>query len=121
MQVHKFALHYQNLHQTTPTLLSPAEAKLLTAHQALLSAHYSASFLSQFPASLQRLDDTTGGISMVDHPDEDKAVFCRALREVGEVWIEGAGERFEMKRGEVWVVRWSAIKRWVLLGDVEVI
>lgn len=58
---------------------------------------------------------------MIDRPDEDKAVFCRVLKEVGEVWIDGPGTRFEMKRGDVWVVRWSAIKRAVLSGDVEVI
>ena len=102
-------------------LLSPSEYQYLTAHQALLSNHYSSSFLSQFPAALQRLDDTTGGISMVDKPDEDTAIFCRALRDVGEIFVEGTDKRFEMKRGDVWVVRWSAVRRWVLSGDVELI
>jgi GINS complex subunit 4 len=58
---------------------------------------------------------------MVDRPDEDAAVFCRALRDVGEVWVDGTDTRFEMKRGDVWVVRWSAVRRWVLSGDVELI
>lgn len=58
---------------------------------------------------------------MVDKPDEDKAVFCRALRDVGDIYVEGTDKRFEMKRGDVWVVRWSAVRQWVLLGDVELI
>jgi GINS complex subunit 4 len=58
---------------------------------------------------------------MVDRPDEDAAVFCRALRDVGEVWVDGTDTRFEMKRGDGWVVRWSAVRRWVLSGDVELI
>lgn len=102
-------------------LLSPAEHQYLTSHQALLAAHYGASFLSQFPASLQRMDDTAGGISMVDRPDEDAAVFVRVLRDVGEVAVEGTDKRLDMKRGDVWVVRWSAVRGWVKSGDLEVI
>jgi GINS complex subunit 4 len=58
---------------------------------------------------------------MVDRPDEDAAVFCRALRDVGEVWIEGTDNSFEIKRGDISVVRWSAIRKWVLSGDVELV
>ncbi|EAT89609.1 hypothetical protein SNOG_02878 [Parastagonospora nodorum SN15] len=105
-------------------LLSASEYQYLTSHHSLLSTHYSSSFLSQFPASLQRLDDTTGGISMIDKPDEDKAVFVRALRDVGDIYVEGTDRRFEMKRGDVWVVRWSAVRQWAVgsgTGDVELI
>ncbi|EUC33281.1 hypothetical protein COCVIDRAFT_112949 [Bipolaris victoriae FI3] len=121
--LHISAQHTSSLDTPTP-LLSPAEHQYLTSHQALLASHYASSFLSQFPASLQRLDDTTGGISMVDKPDEDKAVFVRALRDVGEIFVEGTDRRFEMKRGDVWVVRWSAVRRWCVgcgTGDVELI
>lgn len=58
---------------------------------------------------------------MVEKPDEDAAVFCRALRDVGEIFVDGTDRRFEMKRGDVWVVRWSAVRTWVLAGDVELI
>jgi GINS complex subunit 4 len=127
-QIDTHPLHIQSLHTTsleTPfPLLSPSEYQYLTSHQALLSSHYTSSFLSQFSASLQRLDDTTGGISMIDKPDEDKAVFVRALRDVGEIFVEGTDRRFEMKRGDVWVVRWSAVRAWCVgcgTGDVELI
>lgn len=58
---------------------------------------------------------------MVDKPDEDAAVFCRVLRDVGAVFVEGTDVRIEMKRGDVWVMRWSAIRDWVKMGDVELI
>jgi GINS complex subunit 4 len=121
-------LHVQKLHSASldalPPLLSPSEFQYLTSHQSLLSTHYSSSFLGQFPTSLQKMDDTTGGISMMDKPDEDKAVFVRALRDVGDIFVEGTDRRFEMKRGDVWVVRWSAIRQWAVgsgTGDVELI
>lgn len=93
----------------------------MTNHQALLTSHYAASFLAQFPAGLQKMDDTTGGISMVEKPDEDAAVFVRVLREVGEVVIPGTDKRLEMKRGDVWVVRWSVVRGWVKGGDLELL
>ena len=59
---------------------------------------------------------------MVDRPDGDAAVFVRVLTEgVGEVGVEGTERRLEMKRGDVWVVRWSAVRGWVGSGDLEVI
>lgn len=127
LQIDRYPLHVLAQHTASANadafhpLLSPAEYQYLTSHQALLAAHYGASFLAQFPNSLQRMDDTTGGISMVDRPDEDAAVFVRVLRDVGEVAVEGTDKRLEMKRGDVWVVRWSAVKGWVESGDLEVI
>jgi len=58
---------------------------------------------------------------MVDAPDEHTAVFCRALRDVGIIHIEGTDREFDMRRGDVYVVRWSSIKQHVLTGDVELI
>ncbi|MCJ1363362.1 GINS complex subunit [Acarospora aff. strigata] len=102
--------------------LSPSELQYLTAHQSLLHAHYQSSFLSSFPTQLQRLDDTAGGISMIEQPDLDKAVFIRVMRDVHEpVVIEGTDTAFEMRRGDVFVVRYSAIRENVQQGDVELI
>jgi GINS complex subunit 4 len=103
--------------------LSDTESQYLTHRCTLLSHHFSASFLSSFPAQLQKLDDTAGGISMVDGPDVDAAVFCRVLRDAGHVEVQGeqgVGE-VELRRGDVWCVRWSAVKDAVLRGDVEMI
>lgn len=56
---------------------------------------------------------------MVDKPDEDRAVFCRVLR-------DGYAQRpvdddIELKKGDVWVLRWSSVKQGVQRGDVELI
>lgn len=115
------ALH----HLTDPTAkarLSPSELQYATAHTSLLHAHYHSSFLSQFPASLQKMDDTAGGISMVEGPDVDRAVFVRTLKDVDEpVYVEGTDTAFEMRRGDVVVVRWSAVRELVMTGDAELI
>lgn len=61
---------------------------------------------------------------MIDKPDEDTAVFVRVLRDVGDIFVHGTDRRFEMKRGDVWVVRWSAVRAWAVgsgTGDVELI
>ena len=57
---------------------------------------------------------------MIEQPDVDKAVFVRALKDVGEpVVVEGTDMAFEMKRGDIFVVRWSAVRERVLAGDAE--
>ena len=122
-QIDKYPLHYRQLVVEDPNILSPLEQQYLQSHQALLSSHYHSSFLSSFPQSLQKLDDATGGISMVDKPDEDSAVFCRVLRDAGSVEIQGetgAGDIY-LKRGDIWVLRWSAVREAVVRGEVELI
>lgn len=58
---------------------------------------------------------------MIDRPDGDRAVFVRALRDCGVVTVEGTDVRCEFRRGDVWVLRWSAVRDKVLAGDVELI
>ena len=68
------------------------------------------------------MDDTAGGISMVEVPDVDRAVFVRGLRDVDEpVIIEGTETYFELRRGDIIVTRWSAVRELVLAGDAELI
>lgn len=78
---------------------------------------------------------------MIDEPDLDSAVFCRVVKDVwpqdhdreewgirgseeeeGEVVvIPGTGARFTLRRGDVYVVRYSAVRKYVLGGQVELI
>jgi GINS complex subunit 4 len=120
-KIDAFPLHYSTLDvDRKKTVLSHSETQYLNHHQSLLSQHYTSSFLGGVPAQLQRLDDTAGGISMVERPDSEKAVFVRVLRDCGEVVVPGTDVRAEMRRGDVWVVRWSAVREKVLEGSVEV-
>ncbi|GAB7355406.1 hypothetical protein MBLNU459_g5924t2 [Dothideomycetes sp. NU459] len=126
-KIDKFPQHYlaraQQQQSAPEPLLSQTELQYLSHHSALLSHHYSTSFLSSFPAALQRLDDTSGGISMVDRPDDDSAVFCRVLRDCGtlEVQSEQGVSEVALHRGDVWVLRWGGVRDRVVRGDVEMI
>lgn len=120
------ALHYLS----EPELrgrLSELETAYATRHQSLLHAHYLGSFLSSFPAQLQNLNDTAGGISMVSGPDEDAAVFVRGLGGRGEDAVvvsargrDGDGE-VEVSRGEVVVARWADVRQHVEKGEMELV
>lgn len=60
---------------------------------------------------------------MVDKPDEDTAVFCRILRDAGQVEIQkeqGVGV-VELHRGDIWVLRWRDVREGVERGDIELI
>lgn len=57
---------------------------------------------------------------MVEVPDAEKAVFVRGVRDVPvRVSVEGTDMDFEIKRWEVVVVRWSAVKEAVEQGALE--
>ena len=59
---------------------------------------------------------------MIEQPDLDKAVFVRVLKDVDEpVVIEGTDTAFEMRRGDIYVVRWSAVRESVMGGNAELI
>lgn len=120
---HYLSLSAETENKTNP-LLSETEAKYLAHHNALLDARFAASFLGSFPAGLQRMDDAAGGVAMVDAPDQESAVFVRVLRDVEEPVAvhgeQGTGE-VELRRGDVWVLRWSSVRDSVLLGDVELL
>ena len=117
-------------------LLSDSEVAFVRHHQALLTDLYENSFLNAFPQGLRRLDDSSGGVKMVEGPEGRKVVFVRCLKEGG--WgnerdvdeavedrggsgDEGASVLVRMGRGEIWVVRWRDVKGGVERGEVEVL
>jgi len=60
---------------------------------------------------------------MVDRPDEDNAVFCRILRDAGNVDVQGEQgvQSVQLNRGDVWVLRWRDVREGVEMGDIELI
>jgi len=57
---------------------------------------------------------------MIEVPDAEKAVFVRGINEDGaRIFVEGTDMDFEIRRGEIVVVRWSAVKDAVEEGDLE--
>jgi GINS complex subunit 4 len=121
-QIDKYSFHILS-NASVRSKLAPSEVSYLKSHLALLNNHYLSSFLRNFPEQLRRLDDTAGGISMVEEPDMDSAVFCRVVRNVQNavVRIPGTDTEFELAKDDVYVVRYSAVREFVVSGDVELI
>ncbi len=136
-KVTKYASYYlkQHLDSETKTsaVLSTSEVAFLRHHQALLGELYESSFLNAFPQGLRRLDDSSGGVPMVEGPDGSTAVVVRCLSE--GTWSngrdvddardltqdEGASVVVSMRSGEIWVLRWRDVKKGVERGDVELL
>ncbi|CCX30662.1 Similar to DNA replication complex GINS protein SLD5; acc. no. Q2HE71 [Pyronema omphalodes CBS 100304] len=120
--IDKYGLHVLSNNAVRANLAS-SELAYLKSHLALLNNHYLASFLRNFPEPLRRLDDTAGGLTMIEEPDMESAVFCRVVKEPidGTVRIPGTDTEFELRKDDVYVVRYSAIRQWVMTGEVELI
>ncbi|KAI9736824.1 MAG: GINS complex subunit [Claussenomyces sp. TS43310] len=120
-KIDKHTLHYLSTAELR-SRLSESEVNYASRHQALLHNHFLSSFLSSFPPALQRLDDTAGGISMVDSPDLDTAVFVRCLRPTE---VEGRDRDVDAmttaKAGDIVVARWEDVKHLVDQGDAELV
>ena len=73
---------------------------------------------------------------MIEEPDMEGAVFCVVVKEIkdeevvdedgrrgrrGEVRIKGTDALFTLRKGDVYVVRYSAVREYVLAGEVELI
>ncbi|KAJ9605295.1 hypothetical protein H2200_009952 [Cladophialophora chaetospira] len=136
-KITKYATYYLKQHldseSKTSTILSTSEVAFLRHHQALLGELYDSSFLNAFPQGLRRLDDSSGGVPMIEGPDGSIAVIVRCLsegtwsneRDVDDVrdltQEEGASVVLSMRRGEIWVVRWRDVKKAVERGEIELL
>ncbi|KAL5614617.1 hypothetical protein BROUX41_004716 [Berkeleyomyces rouxiae] len=118
----KHTLHYLSTRELRE-LLSEMELAYATRHQALLHNHYLASFLGGFPPELQNLNDTGGGINMVDAPDPDATVFARVLSRTASVAGLGtdADNTIEAEQGDVLVLRWASAKPLLQSGVLELV
>ncbi|KIW62916.1 hypothetical protein PV04_09804 [Phialophora macrospora] len=136
-KITKYATYYLAEQATSggrPSVtMSPSEVAFLRHHQALLGELYESSFLNAFPQGLRRLDDSSGGVAMVEGPDPSQAVVVRCLAE--GTWSngrdiddardsgieEGANVGLRMRSGEVWLVRWRDVKKGVERGELELL
>jgi GINS complex subunit 4 len=60
---------------------------------------------------------------MIEEPDMESAVFCKVARDVTgtTVKIPGTDTEFELAKDDIYVVRYSAIREFVIRGDVNLI
>ncbi|KAK4116371.1 GINS complex, Sld5 component [Canariomyces notabilis] len=120
-KIDKHTLHYLSTDELRGRL-SDMELAYATRHQALLHNHYLSSFLASFPPALQNLNDTAGGISMIETPDLESAVFIRLLK---NALVEGRGvdtdDATNMQVNDIVILRWSDAKPLVEAGSAELI
>jgi GINS complex subunit 4 len=120
-KIDRHTLHYLST-DALRSRLSEMELAYATRHQALLHNHYLSSFLSSFPPNLQNLNDASGGISMIEVPDLESAVFIRLLKDAS-VAARGVDEDddAEMKESDIVILRWSDAKPLVDAGSAELV
>jgi len=70
---------------------------------------------------------------MIEKPDMDKAVFCRVIRTPQDADITFAkfvpnssiltcsGEEIMLEEGNIFLIRYSAVRKYIVDGDVELI
>lgn len=120
-KIDRHTLHYLSTDDLRARL-SEMELAYATRHQALLHNHYLSSFLSSFPANLQNLNDAAAGISMIDAPDLECAVFIRLLK---DTFVEGRGVdsdgSLDMRESDIVILRWADAKSLVEDGSAELV
>ena len=121
-KVDRHTLHYLST-DALRARLSEMELAYATRHQALLHNHYLSSFLSSFPPNLQNLNDTAAGVTMIETPDLESAVFIRVLRDDVLVAARGvdADDDARMRESDILILRWSDAKPLVDAGSAELV
>ncbi|CEP21608.1 SLD5 [Cyberlindnera jadinii] len=118
-KVDKFTIFIRNDEELVQRL-SPAETQYMESHFRALIDLYNSLFLSQLPEQLQALDDTGGGISMIEEPDLDRPVFVKVINDTIETIVIGE-EEIDLIPGSIYLIRYSAVQRFVYNQDVLLI
>jgi GINS complex subunit 4 len=120
-KIDRHTLHYLSDNDLR-SRLAPTELAYATRHQALLHNHYLSSFLNAFPQQLQNLNDTAGGVSMIDAPDLDTAVFVRMLTDK-EIFGRGSDRDNSLvaTEGDILIMRWESARDMVTKGEAELV
>ncbi|KAK9355351.1 hypothetical protein V1523DRAFT_438683 [Lipomyces doorenjongii] len=120
LKIDKYYMHILN-NLDMQTRLSQSELRYAKRRGNQLKRYYDLRFLSSLPPSLQRLDDTAGGLQMVEMPDLNEVVFIRVLHDVpGEVDL-GNDDKIELRTGNIYVLPYKVIRRHIDNGDVQLV
>ncbi|KAK9235772.1 hypothetical protein V1525DRAFT_408876 [Lipomyces kononenkoae] len=120
-RIHKIDNYYMHIlnNPDVQHKLSQSELRYTKRRANQLKRYYDHRFLASLPQLLQRLDDTAGGLHMIDAPDLDEVVFIRVLRDSpGEVDL-GNDDKIELRKGNIYVLPYKVIRRYVDDGDVQ--
>lgn len=124
----KFNIFYINKAASTAStdgsadqLLSPGEVDYIHKHFKILTQLYNACFLKKMPHFLTLLDDTSGGQLMVSEPDIHHPVFIKVITKFPISVRVDAEEVLELERDGIYVVKYSLVRKYVEIGDVQLI
>eukprot|EP00752_Nemacystus_decipiens_P009708 g8669.t2 len=91
----------------------------------MLEDHFTRICLSQMPSNFRSLTNTSQEENMVQEPNLDTFVVCRATDDIGMVQIGEAAGRddssMNLLQGDMFIVRYRPIRNLVLEGRVELI
>lgn len=118
-KIDEFAMFIRNDEEMIGRL-SNSETKYMENHLKSLVELYNSSFLSSLPSHLQILDDTAGGISMIDEPNLNTPVFIRVEKTIDIAVVVG-DEEVELIEGSIYLLRYSAIKQFLYSGEVVLV
>jgi len=99
--------------------MTMSEQAYLRRHIQISSMHLDTSFLRQFPAKLQRLDDSVGGLSMVDEPDLSTSVFCKVVENCGDLKL--GNDVVSLKKDTIFLIGYEHVRPFVLEGRIKMI
>ncbi|KAI9304684.1 hypothetical protein BJ944DRAFT_266449 [Cunninghamella echinulata] len=105
------------------SLMSPQEIVYARRYQELVEVHNHESFLSHLPVAQHRQDETVGDLKMVVSANLEAPVFCQVLENIGEInWeINNRMETTELEKGEIYIIRYRAIKTYLEQGRIRLI
>ncbi|CAM9278851.1 unnamed protein product [Ectocarpus sp. 12 AP-2014] len=105
--------------------LSDREREHAKGYVDMLEDHFTRTCLSQMPSNFRSLTNTSQEENMVQEPNLDTFVVCRARDDVGLVQIgEAAGREessMDLRQGDMFIVRYRPIRTLVLGGRVDLI
>ncbi|ORX54779.1 GINS complex, Sld5 component [Piromyces finnis] len=118
-KIEKYANYiYQN--PTYYERLSDKEITYCEQYKELVDSHLLKSSLETAPAFLQNLNEN----NMIVKPTLDEPVFCRVKEDIGEVQIQGRqgiSITINMKKNNVFMLRYKAIESFLEEGRVELL
>eukprot|EP00752_Nemacystus_decipiens_P009707 g8669.t1 len=105
--------------------LSDREREHAKGYVDMLEDHFTRICLSQMPSNFRSLTNTSQEENMVQEPNLDTFVVCRATDDIGMVQIGEAAGRddssMNLLQGDMFIVRYRPIRNLVLEGRVELI
>ncbi|CAN0105607.1 unnamed protein product, partial [Ascophyllum nodosum] len=126
-KVERDALHVLASGEEMEGRLSDREREHAKAYVDMLEDHFTRTCLAQMPANFRSLTNTSKDENMVQGPDLDTFVVCRANEDVGLVQIGEASSQgredsaMNLRRGDMFIVRYRPIRDLVLEGRVDLI